>query len=275
MQKLSLGTEELPQTATMPVLFLGHGSPMNAIEDSPFARGWQEMAQSLPAPAAILCVSAHWETRGTFVTTMTQPPTIHDFGGFPRALYEVEYPAPGSPVLAEAARDTLQKTPVGMAGARGLDHGCWAVLIRMYPAANVPIVQVSLDHTKAAAFHYDLGQELAALRRRGVLIVCSGNMVHNLRPIVLSEDLDFNRPLALDWALEADGIFKRLIAARDHKALANYQALGSAVQLAVATPEHYLPMLYALALQGKDEPLVYFNDVPVAGSLTMTCFKIG
>jgi len=269
-------SETLPHTDPMPVMFMGHGSPMNAIEDNAFSRGWEEAAASIPKPHAILCVSAHWETWGTMVTAMPKPRTIHDFGGFPRALYEVQYEAPGSPGLAAEVRAQVKRAEVGLDHDWGLDHGAWSVLRRMYPAADVPVIQLSLDYTQAPQYHYDLAKELASLRERGVLIVGSGNMVHNLRRVVLpnrSVD-DFNTPFGLDWALEARALFKELIDRRDHQPLIDYHTLGPSVALAVPTPEHYLPMLYVLALQDEHDELSYFNDQPVAGSLTMTCLKI-
>ncbi len=260
----------------MPVLFVGHGSPMNAIEDNDFSRGWKVVADSLPKPAAILCISAHWETRGTFVTAMDQPRTIHDFGGFPQALFDVEYPAPGSVWLAGEITEMIKGTVVGLDNSWGLDHGAWSVLKQMYPEADVPIVQVSLDHFKPAQYHYDLGKELVPLRQKGVLIVGSGNMVHNLRRVVFRDDgLGFNTPFGFDWAIEANELFKQLIEANRHQELIHYESLGPAVQLAVPTPEHYLPLLYVLALKQEKESLAYFNDQPVAGSLTMTSIKIG
>jgi 4,5-DOPA dioxygenase extradiol len=260
----------------MPVLFVGHGSPMNAIEDNEFSRGWREAGRALPRPKAILCVSAHWETWGTLVTAMEQPRTIHDFGGFPRALFEAQYPAPGSKWLAQETASAVRSVEVGLDKDWGLDHGAWSVLKQMFPDADVPVVQLSLDYTKPAQYHYDLGKELAPLRKQGVLIVGSGNMVHNLRRVVLRGNSlsDFNTPFGLEWAIEANELFKRLIRENKHQPLIDYQALGNAVQLAVPTPEHYLPMLYALALQGEDESVVIFNDVPLAGSLTMTSFVI-
>ena len=269
-------TETLPHTGPMPVLFLGHGSPMNAIEDNAFSRRWEEATASIPKPHAILCVSAHWETWGTMVTAMSHPRTIHDFGGFPQALYDVQYEAPGSPALAAEVRAAVRRVEVGLDGDWGLDHGCWSVVRRMYPAADVPVIQLSLDYTQAPQHHYDLAKELAPLRERGVLILGSGNMVHNLRRVVLpnrSVD-DFNTPFGLDWALEARALFKELIDRRDHQPLIDYHTLGRPVALAVPTPEHYLPMLYVLALQDEHDELSYFNDQPVAGSLTMTCLKI-
>jgi 4,5-DOPA dioxygenase extradiol len=260
----------------MPVLFVGHGSPMNAIEDNEFSRGWREAAKSLPKPKAILCISAHWETWGTAVTAMEKPRTIHDFGGFPRALFEVQYPAQGSQWLAQETKSVINNIPVGLDEDWGLDHGCWSVLRQMYPDADIPVVQLSLDYTKTPQDHYNLAKELAPLRKKGVLILGSGNIVHNLRRVVLkgfSFD-SFNEPFGLDWAIEASALFKKLIDENRHQELINYQSLGAAVQLAVPTPEHYLPMLYILALKQEQETVSYFNDKAVAGSLTMTSLRI-
>jgi 4,5-DOPA dioxygenase extradiol len=268
--------ESLQTTGRMPVLFLGHGSPMNAIEDNPFSRSWQSLGTLLPRPQAILCVSAHWETDGTQVTGDERPTTIHDFGGFPPALYAAQYPAPGSAGLAQEVARALGSGIVGVAYDWGLDHGCWSVLKPMFPAADIPVVQLSLDYASTLQAHYDLARLLAPLRRDGVLIIGSGNMVHNLRRIAIRGGGvdDFNVPYGFDWAIEANGLFKKLIDERNHPALIDYPALGSAVRLAVPTREHYLPMLYALALQEPDEQVRYFNDVAVGGSLTMTSFAI-
>ncbi|MGZ8946182.1 MAG: 4,5-DOPA-extradiol-dioxygenase [Methylococcaceae bacterium] len=263
-------------TEPMPVLFIGHGSPMNAIEDNEFSKTWREVAKILPKPKAILCISAHWETRGTLVTAMEAPRTIHDFGGFPPALFEVQYPAPGSPWLAREVKDTVRKVNVGLDQDWGLDHGCWSVLMQMYPAADIPVVQLSLDHTKAASEHYALAKELAPLRQQGVLILGSGNMVHNLRRLVITGNGPgyLNKPFGLGWAIEANELFKQLINENRHSELANYPSLGNAVQLAVPTPEHYLPMLYVLALKQENETVTYFNDQIVGGSLAMTSLII-
>jgi 4,5-DOPA dioxygenase extradiol len=269
-------TENLGRTETMPVLFVGHGSPMNGIEDNPFSRSWRELGKTLPRPTAILCISAHWETKGTQVTLNDKPPTIHDFGGFPRALFEAQYPAPGSEWLAQETKNVVKKAEVLLSDDWGLDHGCWSVLRPMFPDADVPVIQLSLDYTKPAQFHYDLAKELAPLRRKGVLIVGSGNLVHNLRRVVIRTGnvSDFNQPYGLDWAIEANELFKKLIVENDHKDLIDYKSLGSAVQLAIPTPEHYLPALYALALKGENESLSFFNDVATGGSLTMTSVRI-
>jgi 4,5-DOPA dioxygenase extradiol len=260
------------QDEQMPALFIGHGSPMNAIEDNEFTTAWKNLGKTLPKPKAILCVSAHWETRGTYVTAMEKPETIHDFGGFPKALFDTQYPAKGSKWLAEETRKTVTATDVQLTQDWGLDHGCWSVLKQVYPDADVPIIQLSLDATKDAQYHYDLGKQLASLRKKGVLIVGSGNMVHNFQyarfgPGGLS-------PLALDWAIEANENFKKLITANDYKPLVNYQKHSRAFQLSAPTPEHYLPMLYALALRGDNEKVSFFNDAVVGGSFSMTAFKI-
>jgi 4,5-DOPA dioxygenase extradiol len=249
---------------------------MNAIEDNEFTRGWSEVGRTLPKPNAILCISAHWETRGTRLTAMEKPRTIHDFGGFPQGLYQVQYPAPGSEWLAKETRDTVKKTPIELNHEWGLDHGCWSILIRMFPEADVPVIQMSLDVSKRPQDHYELAKELAELRKKGVLIVGSGSIVHNLRHVVIeSGDFnDFNRPYGLDWALEANDLVKQLINDGDHQSLINYRTLGRAVDLAVPTPEHYLPLLYTMALKDSDDDISYFNDKPVAGSLTMTCVRL-
>jgi len=258
----------------MPVLFIGHGSPMNGIEDNEFSRGWQTIARTLPKPIAILCISAHWETNGTLVTAMEKPRTIYDFYGFPQELYRVQYPAPGSTWLAQETRNALLKTATGLDSSWGLDHGCWIVLRKMFPDADIPVVQLSLDLTRPARYHFDIAKGMNTLRKKGVLILASGNMVHNLRMVTLKSS-DFNAQFGFDWAIEANELFKTLIDENRFKELADYKNLGEAVQLAIPTPEHYVPMLYALALKKDGEALTYFNDKPIAGSLTMTSFKIG
>ncbi len=256
----------------MPVLFVGHGSPMNAIEENEFVEGFREAAATIPKPTAVLCVSAHWETRGTAVTAMDQPKTIHDFYGFPQELCNVQYPAPGSLAIAKEVADTVKKADVKLDYEWGLDHGCWIVLKHFYPDADVPIVQLSLDHFKDAEFHYSLARQLSSLRRQGVLIVGSGNMVHNLG-LVDWENMDM-AGYGYDWALEANEKMKKHILNGEHEQLINYRSQGTAFNLAIPTPEHYLPLLYALALKEKNEIITFFNDKPVAGSLTMTSIKI-
>lgn len=269
--------ENLGNDKIMPVVFVGHGIPMNAIEDNEFSRGWQKLGKSLPRPKAILCISAHWETWGTLVTVMEKPHTIHDFGGFPQELYQVQYPASGSASLAMKTQAIIKNTKVGLDHDWGLDHGSWSVLKQMYPQADLPVVQLSLDYTKPAEDHYSIARELISLRKQNVLILGSGNMVHNLPLVTLRGNgslRDFNKPFGFDWAIEANELFKKLINEDRHEELINYKALGKAVSLAVPTPEHYLPMLYILALKGAKEDVTYFNDKPVAGSLTMTSFIV-
>ncbi len=251
----------------MPALFVGHGSPMNAIEDNEFSRAWAEVGQALPRPEAILCVSAHWETAGTLVTGMERPKTIHDFGGFPRELYAMQYPAPGSPELARLTQATVRKTQVHLDQTWGLDHGTWSVLCRMFPAADIPVIQLSLDQTQTPEFHYTLGKELRALRNKGVLIVGSGNIVHNLRIVTFQDK-------AYDWAIEFDEILKKLIESGDHDSLVNYQSLGQAARLAIPTNEHYLPLLYILALQDRPEQIRFFADRVTLGSISMRSLVI-
>jgi len=263
----------LKNTAKMPVLFLGHGSPMNAIEENEFVAGFRRIEKSVPKPDAILCVSAHWETRGTLVTAMEQPRTIHDFGGFPKALYEVQYPAPGSPGLADEVKSLITSATVGSDFKWGLDHGAWSVIKHLYPDADVPVIEMSLDYYQTPRYHYDLMKELSSLRKRGVLIIGSGNMVHNLGMVAWDKyDAD---DYAFDWAREASEKMKKYILNGDHERLINYSSQGRAFELAVPTPEHYLPLLYALSLKEENEEVQLFNDKAVAGSLTMTSVIIG
>jgi 4,5-DOPA dioxygenase extradiol len=259
-------------TDRMPVLFFGHGSPMNAIEENEFVTGWRNIEKILPKPNAILCISAHWETRGTYVTAMDKPITIHDFGGFPRKLYEVQYPAPGCPELAGEVKKIVKKIEVGLDLKWGLDHGAWSVVRHLYPEADIPVVQLSLDYYQSPRFHYDLARELSSLRRKGILIIGSGNMVHNLG-LVSWEKID-EPGFGYDWAIEANEKMKKFILSGDHKSLIDYKSQGKAFNLAIPTPEHFLPLLYALALKEENETVKIFNDSPVAGSLTMTSIKI-
>ena len=262
----------LRQSERMPVLFLGHGSPMNAIEENEFVAGFRRTGQEIPRPNAILCVSAHWETRGTYVTAMEMPRTIHDFGGFPKELFEVQYPAPGSPDLAMQTSEVLTKTEVGLDYDWGLDHGAWSVIKHLYPAADIPVIQMSIDFRQGPEYHYELAKQLAPLRDRGILIIGSGNMVHNLRMVAWNK-LNTGE-YGYDWAIEAGESMKTAIRERDHQKLINYQSQGKPYQLAVPTPEHYLPLLYALALEGKRDEISIFNDKAIGGSLTMTSVKI-
>jgi 4,5-DOPA dioxygenase extradiol len=258
------------QDEKMPVLFIGHGSPMNAIEENEFTKGWRDVAKQIQQPKAILFVSAHWLTRGTHVTAMQSPQTIHDFGGFPAELFAQQYPAPGNPELAKEVTSVIKSTKVELDYNWGLDHGSWSVAKPMYPQANIPSLQLSIDYHKPASYHYELAKELAQLRKKGVLIIGSGNMVHNLRMP------DFNmRDTGYDWAIEMNEIFKQKIKEGDHVALQQYEKLGDAARLAVPTPDHYYPLMYTLGLQEKNEPVTIFNDKATLGSITMTSLKIG
>ncbi len=272
LNELNKITTTLSNTEQMPVLFLGHGSPMNAIEENEFVMGFRNAGKTISKPNAILCISAHWETRGTFVTAMEQPKTIHDFGGFPQALFDVQYPAPGSPELATETKTLIKKTEVVLDDKWGLDHGAWSVIKHLYPDATVPVIQMSLDFNQPAQYHYDLAKELTSLRKKGVLIIGSGNMVHNLRMIAWNKLNESG--FGFDWALDANDKMKKLILSDNHQALINFKSQGSAFDLAIPTPEHYLPLLYALALKEEDEKVTFFNDKAVAGSLTMTSLKI-
>lgn len=262
----------LPNTEKMPVLFIGHGNPMNAIEENTFVEGFRNIAKNLPTPTAIICISAHWETKGTQVTSMENPPTIHDFGGFPDELFAVQYPAPGSPELAKSVQELLSPTPVTLDKEWGLDHGTWTTLIHFYPKANIPVIQLSLDYTLSSQQHYELAKKLSALRTKGVLIVGSGNIVHNLRMVDFRNINKEN--YGYDWAIEARELTNKWILEGNHQAIIDYKKQGNALQLAAPTPEHFLPLLYSLGLQVKTDHLELFNDKLVAGSLSMTSVKL-
>lgn len=261
------------QEQVMPVLFIGHGSPMNGIEDNEFSERWKAMAREIPIPAAVLVVSAHWFTKGTQITAMDFPKTIHDFGGFPKELFDVQYNAPGNPILAKEMVGLLHSAHVELDHDWGLDHGTWTVVKHMYPDAKIPILQLSIDYTKGPQYHFDLAKELYALRKKGVLIIGSGNMVHNLR--MVAWDKMNESGYGYDWALKMNDTFKHLISDGDFKPLINYESLGIESKLAIPTPEHYLPLMYTLGLKGSNDAVSFFNDKAVAGSLTMTSVKVG
>ena len=266
--------KEFPENGlTMPALFIGHGSPMNGIEDNEFSRTWRDLGKKLPTPTAVLVISAHWLTRGTHVTAMNFPRTIHDFGGFPSALYEVQYPAKGSPILAEETQRLVKKAPIGLDHEWGLDHGAWTIIRHMYPSADIPVLQLSIDYGRDLNYHYDLAKELKELRKRGVLIVGSGNMVHNLRMVAWDKLYEPN--YGFDWAHQMNQVFKDLISKSNHTDLIHYEKLGKEALLAIPTPDHYIPLLYTLALQAEGEGVSFFNDRAVGGSLTMTSVMIG
>lgn len=252
----------------MPALFIGHGSPMNTIEDNVFRRSWQDLGKTLPNAKAILCVSAHWETMGIGVTASLAPNTIHDFYGFPKALFDIRYPAPGNPELARQIADLLGNDLVHLDADRGLDHGAWSVLQPMYPAAEIPVLQLSLDRTRNGAAHYELAKKLRPLREQGVLIIGSGNIVHNLRVF------NFEQTRPYDWATVFDQMVKNCIVQKDHAALCNYSVFGEMAALSIPTAEHYLPLLYILALQLDDDELSFFNE-DVMSSISMRSLKIG
>lgn len=261
------------QDIKMPVLFIGHGSPMNGIEDNEFSRTWAKMGQEVPRPKAVIVVSAHWLTRGTHITAMDFPKTIHDFGGFPQALFDVQYPAKGDPELAAETSKLITSTQVGLDHDWGLDHGTWTVVRHMYPDADIPVLQLSIDYGKPPEYHYNLAKELASLRNKGVLIIGSGNMVHNLRMVDWQK---LNEPeYGYGWAIEMNDIFKQKINNGNHKALMEYQTLNKAALLAIPTPDHYYPLLYTLAFQENNDAVSFFNDKLVGGSLNMTSVKIG
>lgn len=257
----------------LPILFIGHGSPMNGIEDNEFSRTWSKMGQEIVKPKAVLVISAHWLTRGTHITAMQEPKTIHDFGGFPQELFDVQYPAPGDPQLAAETSRIITSTDVGLDHDWGLDHGTWTVVRHMYPDADIPVLQLSIDYNKPPEYHYNLAKELASLRKKGVLIIGSGNMVHNLRMV------DWHKlrepEYGYDWAIEMNTIFKEKIGNSDHKSLIEYESLNKAAKLAIPTPDHYYPLLYSLGVQDKNDKISFFNDRLVGGSLNMTSVKIG
>jgi len=255
------------QEDTMPIMFVGHGSPMNAIEDNEFSREWSRIGKSMVKPQAILSISAHWLTDGTFVTAMKKPKTIHDFYGFPKELFDVEYPASGNPALAKETQTQVSKTQIILDEEWGLDHGTWSVIRKMYPDADIPVIQLSINYTKDLLWHYELAKELSELRKKGVLILGSGNLVHNLRMI------NWQNPEGkYDWAEEINGKFKENILSNHFKNLVNYNELGSEAKLAIPTTDHYIPMLYILGLRNKKDEIKFFNDKTVLGSISMTSF---
>lgn len=260
-------------TEKMPVLFLGHGSPMNAIEENEFVLGFRKISKDIPKPNAILCVSAHWFTEGTFVTAMELPRTIHDFSGFPKALFDVQYPAPGAPELAKETAELLAPVLVEEDHNWGLDHGAWSVIRHLYPDADIPVIQLSIDYTKPPQYHFDLAKKLNQLRDKGILIIGSGNIIHNLRMV------DFKNintvGYGYDWALEAREKTNNWILDGNYAPLIDYQKQGLFMNTAVPTPEHYLPLIYSLGLKDKSEDISLFNDELIGGSLSMTSVKIG
>lgn len=259
-------------TERMPLLFLGHGSPMNAIEENEFVKGFRDITKTIPKPNAILCISAHWFIKGTKVTSMEMPKTIHDFYGFPQELYEVQYPAKGSPVLANEVKNLLMPNLVELNYDWGIDHGAWSVLRHLYPKADIPVVQLSIDYTKPANYHFELAKKLSELRNKGVLIIGSGNIIHNLR---LVDYGNFDKDnYGYDWAIEAKETINGFLLKGNYEPIINYEKQSKSIQLAIPYPDHYLPLIYVLALQQKGEKITLFNDKLVGGSLSMTSLII-
>lgn len=249
----------------MPVLFVGHGSPMNAIEDNTYTRGWREIAQKIPTPKAILSVSAHWYTRDSRINNESSPKTIHDMYGFPKELYEIIYGAPGSPEFASAAKRLISKESI-FDSSWGIDHGTWSVLVHMYPKMEIPVFQISIDASAAPEAHYKIGQELKSLRDQGVLIFGTGNVVHNLRIV------DFSMEDGYDWAYEFDRAIKESILSHQYQVAIEYKSFGQMATLAVPTPDHYYPLLYVLGASDQNDTISVYNESCVMGSLSMTSY---
>lgn len=251
----------------MPVYFIGHGSPMNVVQDNPFTRSLGQTGKNTPNPKAVLVISAHWLSEGSFISTTVKPETIYDFYGFPEELYAVTYPSPGAPDFALKTLKLLSSAKEDP--DRGLDHGAWTVLKKMFPAADIPAFQLSIDFYKPMRHHYDLAKNLSSLRDQGVLIIGSGNIVHNLGMV------DWKEGSAFDWAAEFDTWVKDKVDKRDHESLIDYEKAGRQAKLSVPTVDHYVPLLYSLALAGEDEPIDHFYEEMTYGSLSMRCIKIG
>lgn len=263
----------LASSPLMPVLFLGHGSPMNAVEENIFVQGFRKAAENVPLPQVILCISAHWYTKGTLITGQANPPTIHDFGGFPKSLYEVQYPAPGQPQFAAELKELIQPTIASLDDHWGFDHGAWSVIKHLYPKANIPMIQMSIDYQLSPAQHLELAQQLKSLRKKGVLVVGSGNIIHNLGLVDFSKINEVG--FGFDWAQEAHGLFNQWIHDRNVKELTGISKGNRSIQLSIPTPEHYLPLLYSIAMTEESEAPQLFNDHLLAGSLSMTSVRWG
>lgn len=262
IQVFGRGLTYLKSTPKMPVVFIGHGNPMNAILDNSFSRTWKLLGKQLPQPKAILCISAHWLTRGSFVTTNAHPKTIHDFGGFPDELFRQQYPAPGATDFASQTINAIKEPKIFGTEDWGLDHGTWSVLLPMYPMANIPVYQLSIDFYKPLQYHFDLGKQLQFLRTKGVLIVASGNVVHNLQKVKWEGG-------EYDWANDFDEFVKNQIDTHQYNELINYQKLGSIASLAHPSNDHYLPLLYTLGLSDKNDTHQFFNTHFDLGSVSM------
>ncbi|MFM6946271.1 MAG: 4,5-DOPA dioxygenase extradiol [Flavobacteriales bacterium] len=273
LKSLEKWSQTLKGTKLTPALFVGHGSPMNAIEENQFVAGFRTTAQKLPEIQAILVISAHWLTNGTAVTAMEKPKTIHDFGGFPAELFAQQYPAPGSPKLAQEIKALIPNTPIHLDHDWGLDHGTWTILKHFYPQANIPVVQFSIDYRQPLSYHFELAQQLRSLREKGVLIIGSGNIVHNLGAVDFSKINEVG--YGYEWAHEARKFVNDCIIKEDYQALQNLKSAPKALQLAIPTPDHYIPLLYILGLKNGAEKVQLFNDELLAGSLSMTSLQIG
>ncbi|MFN5415826.1 MAG: 4,5-DOPA dioxygenase extradiol [Flavobacteriia bacterium] len=273
--------DEKESTSQMPVLFIGHGSPMNALENNIYTQNWKKIAGDIETaagrngvkPKAIICISAHWLTKGSFITGVENPLTIHDFGGFPDELFAAQYPAKGLPELATQTQALFPEDLLHIDMEWGLDHGTWSILKQMYPLADVPTLQLSIDYSKPAAYHFELAQYLQSLRKKGVLIIGSGNMVHNLGMVAWDKLNQEN--YGYDWAIEANEIFKKNILNRNFKAFHDYKSLGKSIELSIPTPDHFYPLMYTLGLAQEKEEITLFNDYTMGGSLSMTSVKIG
>ena len=258
-------------TDRMPTIFFGHGNPMNAVQDSDWSRAWAALGRRLPRPRVVLSISAHWYLPGSAVTAMARPRTIHDFGGFPRELFAVQYPAPGDPALVHRLQALLNPVPIRADLAWGLDHGTWSVLRHVFPGADVPVVQLSIDETQAPAFHYELGERLAPLRDEGVLLIGSGNVVHNLHT-----DAWGRRPVQpFDWAARFEILVRDRVLQGDHRKLVDYPSLGPDAELSIPTPEHYLPLLYVLGAGDEGDAVSFPAEGMDGGSISMLSIRLG
>ncbi len=264
---LNLFLDIAPNSAKTPLLFVGHGSPINGIEDNKYSNVWKDLGKKLDPPTAIICISAHWLTKGTFVTGLQEQPTIHTFNNFPKELFDVRYKAKGNPILANEVQQLITTTNIEISHDWGLDHGAWMILRRLYPDANIPVIQLSVNYSQSASYHYELGKQLSKLRRKGVLILGSGNMIHNLYTTKSGSE-------PYDWALEAQSQFNKHILDFNHQPLLKYQSLGTYATNAIPTPDHFFPLTYILGLQEPGETVSIFNDDILSGSLSMTSLII-
>jgi 4,5-DOPA dioxygenase extradiol len=258
-------------SGTMPSIFFGHGNPMNAVLNNNYTDGWRMIGKHISKPKAILSISAHWFVPGTGVTVSTSPRTIHDFGGFPRELFQVQYPAPGDPDLARRVQTMLSPQPVSLDNSWGLDHGTWSVLRHVYPDADVPVVQLSIDETQPPSFHFEIGRRLAPLRDEGVLIVGSGNLVHNLHAYAWGRHM----PDPYDWAIRFETEAKAMMLAGEYKPLIDYENLGPEAMLSIPTPDHYLPLLYVIATRQQGDIITFPIEGVDGGSISMLTAQVG